>query len=281
MDYDHHNLLNYDYLYLVRVLGSDIYLSKCVKFILKLTFTFHMTLLVAQLYFFLLAPSTTLSINYRPPFLQIFCINCAVVFVEGIYFVYSFSLFLANLNDIVHLTKKSQSFEEFGEPRDLASFKNQQNKLMKFLYVNSVGGLLGYSAWSYLEEPTCRRTSFDHLDNPLVKNVVLVVQTFHIVLSLMCAITATCFIITCIDLITLKMHLNENLESVKELPQGLKKEKLVWCVNYHVHIIGLTEEYNNIFSNVNAVHFILPAVVMALLIHQVLQKSENELFQPH
>jgi hypothetical protein len=40
-------------------------------------------------------------------------------------------------------------------------------------------------------------------------------------------------------LITLKMqHLNENLESVKELPQEQKKEKLVWCVNYHVHIIG-------------------------------------------
>jgi hypothetical protein len=33
-------------------------------------------------------------------------------------------------------------------------------------------------------------------------------------------------------------HLNENLESVKELPQEKKKEKLVWCVNYHVHIIG-------------------------------------------
>jgi hypothetical protein len=178
------------------------------------------------------------------------CINCAVVFVEGINFVYSFSLFLANLNDIVHLTKK------FGEPRDLASFKKRQNKLMKFLYVNSVGGLLGYSAWSYLEEPTCRRTSFDQyrrencgvlvpiwvpfsLDNPFVKNVVLVAQTFHIVLSLMCAITATCFIIACIDLITLKMqHLNENLESVKELPQEQKKDKLVWCVNYHVHIIG-------------------------------------------
>jgi hypothetical protein len=157
------------------------------------------------------------------------------VFVEGINFVYSFSLFLANLNDIVHLTKKLQSFEEFGEPRDLASFKNRQNKLMKCLYVNSVGGMLGYSAWSYLEEPTCRRTSFD---NPLVKNVVLVAQTCHIVLSLMCAITATCFIITCIDLITLKMHLNENLESVKELPQEQKKDKLVWCVNYHVHIIG-------------------------------------------
>jgi hypothetical protein len=183
------------------------------------------------------------------------CINCAVVFVEGIYFVYSFSLFLANLNDIVHLTKKLQSFEEFGEPRDLASFKNRQNKLMKFLYVNSVGRLLGYSAWSYLEEPTCRGTSFDQyrretcgvlvpiwvpfsLDNPLVKNVVLVVQTFHIVISVMCAITATCFIITCIDLITLKMYLNENLESVKELPQEQKKDKLVWCVNYHVHIIG-------------------------------------------
>jgi hypothetical protein len=83
------------------------------------------------------------------------------VFVEGINFVYSFSLFLANLNDIVHLTKKLQLFEEFGEPRDLASFKNRQNKLMKCLYVNSVGGMLGYSAWSYLEEPTCRRTSFD------------------------------------------------------------------------------------------------------------------------
>jgi hypothetical protein len=184
------------------------------------------------------------------------CINCAVVFVEGINFVYSFSLFLANLNDIVHLTKKLQSFEEFGEPRDLASFKNRQNKLMKFWYVNSMGGMLGYSAWSYLEEPTCRRTSFDQyrretcgvlvpiwvpfsLDNPFVKNVVLVAQTFHIVLSLMCAITATCFIIACIDLITLKMqHLNENLESVKELPQEQKKEKLVWCVNYHVHIIG-------------------------------------------
>ncbi|XP_068901725.1 odorant receptor 30a-like [Tenebrio molitor] len=89
----------------------------------------------------------------------------------------------------------------------------------------------------------------------------------------MCAITATCFIIACIDLITLKMqHLNENLESVKELPQQQKKEKLVWCVNYHVHIIGLTEEYNNIFSNINAVHFTLSAVVMVLLIHQVLHE---------
>jgi hypothetical protein len=122
--------------------------------------------------------------------------------------------------------------------------------------VNSVGGMLGYSAWSYLEEPTCKRTSFDqyrretcgvlvpiwvpfNLDNPLVKNSVLMAQIFHIVVSLMCAITVSCFMFTCIDMITLKMqHLNENLEDVTELPRDQKKGKLIWCINYHVHIIG-------------------------------------------
>ncbi|CAH1380429.1 unnamed protein product, partial [Tenebrio molitor] len=70
MDYQHHNLLIEDHLKLVRVLGSDIFQTRIGKFLLKLTFIFYLALLVAQLYFFFLAASTTNLIDHAPLFLQ-------------------------------------------------------------------------------------------------------------------------------------------------------------------------------------------------------------------
>ncbi|KAJ3620087.1 hypothetical protein MTP99_004080 [Tenebrio molitor] len=89
MDYQHQDLLNDDYLKLVRVLGSDIFQTRIGKFLLKLTFTFYLALLVAQLYFFFLAASTANLIDHAPLFLQM----CYVILGQNQHYLFLKFLF--------------------------------------------------------------------------------------------------------------------------------------------------------------------------------------------
>ncbi|KAJ3620118.1 hypothetical protein MTP99_004108 [Tenebrio molitor] len=71
--------MNYDYLKLVRVIGSDIYQFKFVKQLLKLTLIAYLILLLLQLYYFFQTPNVEDLIRYGPLFFQMCFVSFAFV----------------------------------------------------------------------------------------------------------------------------------------------------------------------------------------------------------
>ncbi|KAH0821061.1 hypothetical protein GEV33_001729 [Tenebrio molitor] len=70
INYRHQNLLNDDFLWVVRIVGGKIFRCGVVKFMVKLTLCLYSFLLLAQTYYFVLAPNADQLIQYRPLFFQ-------------------------------------------------------------------------------------------------------------------------------------------------------------------------------------------------------------------
>ncbi|KAJ3619268.1 hypothetical protein MTP99_004964 [Tenebrio molitor] len=70
INYRHQNLLNDDFLWVVRIVGGKIFHCGVVKFMIKLTLCLYSFLLLAQTYYFVLAPNADQLIQYGPLFFQ-------------------------------------------------------------------------------------------------------------------------------------------------------------------------------------------------------------------
>ncbi|KAH0815120.1 hypothetical protein GEV33_007671 [Tenebrio molitor] len=70
INYRHQNLLNDDFLWVVRIMGGNIFRCRFVKFVVKLTLCLYSFLLLSQTYYFALAPNADQLIRYGPLFFQ-------------------------------------------------------------------------------------------------------------------------------------------------------------------------------------------------------------------
>ncbi|KAH0822339.1 hypothetical protein GEV33_000452 [Tenebrio molitor] len=138
INYRHQNLLNDDLLWVVRIVGGKIFRCGVVKFMIKLTLCLYSFLLLAQTYYFVLAPNADQLIQYGPLFFQM----CYATL--GMFVVLLRNRMIEDVMEVIDLWDVKSAGEEVE-----SKIKRESRAINIFVVVNTTAMLVWASATVY------------------------------------------------------------------------------------------------------------------------------------